>query len=244
MVPTTRLLQPTIYTYDTLDDKSCTTQRPSHLRLSPTPNHQRSPSGYGTGNASCSKWVDMGKRGQHLLPCPAHVPQRFISAPSSPLNKSTNHLIPHHKYLHCFHSNHSDDDSSDSCAIGSPIRHVFATRPHLNSHSYVNRCFPTKGHNGNVKQLVTTEPAVLCCPRLIGYCFIFSVSCFVVVLLHVVAFSPHACTWSPCHIGTLMAEGRNIVLYFVMSQRLIATLFNVGKLVVNKYVAELINNLL
>ena len=104
VVPTTRLLQPTIYTYDTLDDKSCTTQRPSHLRLSPTPNRQRSPSGYGTGNASCSKWVDVGKRGQHLLPCPAHFPQRSISAPSSPLNKSTNHLTPHHKNLHCFHS--------------------------------------------------------------------------------------------------------------------------------------------
>ena len=175
VVPTTHLPQPTIYTYDTSDDESCTTQRPSHLRLSPTPNRQRSPSGCGTGNASFGKWMDVGKRGQHLLPCPAHVPQRSISAPSSPLNKSANHLTPFHKNLHYFHSDHSDDDSSDSCAMGSPIRHVFATRPRLNSHSYVNCCFPTKGHSGNVKQLVTTEPGGLWCPPLIGCCFIFCV---------------------------------------------------------------------
>ena len=115
VVPTTHLPQPTIYTFDTLDDESCTTRHPSHLRPSPTPNRQCSPSGCGTGNTSFGKGVDARKHGQHLC-------------------------------------NHSDDDSSDSYAMVSPIN---------------------QSHNGNVKQLVTTEPGGLWCPPLIGCCLYF-----------------------------------------------------------------------
>ena len=191
-VPTTRLPQPTISTYDTSDEESCTTRRPSHLRLSPTPKRQRSPSGCGTGNASFDKVVDAGRRGKHLLPCPAHIPQRSISAPSSPLNKSTIHLTPHHRNLHCFHSDHSDDDSSDSCAMGSPIRHVVATRPRLHSHSYVNCYFPIKSQNGTVKQPVITEQGM----------YVISTDWLLGTLIVACCSFNFACLHMPC-VGTL-----------------------------------------
>ena len=157
-VPTSRQLQPTIYTYDTSDDEFCLAQRPSQLRLSPTPKRQRSPSGCGTGNVCAIQGVDARRHGHHLSPCPSHIPQRSISAPSSPMNKTAAvHLSPHLNHMHCFHSDHSDDDSSDSCPMGSPIRHVFASGPRLQSHSYVNCNFPIRSQNGNAKQLGTLE---------------------------------------------------------------------------------------
>lgn len=197
-VPTIRQLQPTIYTYDTSDDEFCAAQRPSQLRLSPTPKRQRSPNGCGTGNVCAVKGVDARRHGHHLSPCPSHIPQRSISAPSSPLNKTPAvHLSPRLSHMHCFHSDHSDDDSSDSCPMGSPIRHVFASRPRLQSHSYVNCNFPIRSQNGNTQQLFTLEQGtyvriyiriyVRMCTALIG------VRKFYIAVLF--AFSLHACAW-------------------------------------------------
>lgn len=163
-VPTIHQLQPTIYTYDTSDDEFCAAQRPSHLRLSPTPKRQRSPSGCGTGTVCAVKGVDARRLGHHLSPYPSHIPQRSISAPSSPVNKTAAvRLSPHLKNVHCFHSDHSDDDSSDSCQMGSPIRHVFASRPRLQSQSYVNCSFPIRSQNGNAKQFGTFEQGTYAC---------------------------------------------------------------------------------
>ena len=156
------LPRPTINAYDTSDEESCTGRRPSRLRLSPTPTRQRSPSGCVTETASFGKALHTGRHGQQLLLFPPHEPQRSISAPSSPRNKSTVHLTPYRRNMHCFHSDHSDEDSSDSCPMGSPIRHVFASRPRLNSHSYVNCHFPIQSQNGSIRQPAAVEQGTTC----------------------------------------------------------------------------------
>ena len=154
--PATPLPQMSIQlnTYDTSDEETCTSHRPSRLRLSPSPTRHRSPSGSGADNVS----PNQGRRKNCLMPGQGNAPLRSISAPSSPRNKETVHLTPY-RNMHFFHSDHSDEDSSDS-PMGSPIRCVYGSRTRLNSHSYVNCYASFQSGNGNVRQSPATEPGV------------------------------------------------------------------------------------